>query len=160
MNQELFDRVKTKRALLILSDQEGRVLWESAASPASALYVDYFKGRFENLGELTVYANQAGLAVAVLAEKIGIKSCFAYRMSECGWKRFQEIGVKASYEELIPLVRSSKDESRVCPIEEYLSQHEAEEDRWEFLEERFGGEGEKKPACSIEKHKQAGLKQE
>lgn len=157
MDQELFDRVKMKKALMILADQEGRVLWESAASPASALYRDYFKGRLKGLGELTVYADQAGLAAAVLADKIGIKSCFACRMSECGLKRFQEIGVRVSYEELIPLVKSSRDESRVCPIEEFLYQHEDEGDRWRFLEERFGGEGESRPACSVKEHGRAGL---
>lgn len=144
---------------MLLADQEGSVLWESAASPASALYGDYFRGRLKGFGETVIYANQAGLAAAVLADKIGVKGCFACRMSECGLRQFQEMGIEASYEELIPLVRSSKDESRVCPIEEFLSQHEDAGERWEFLEERFGGEGEARPACQVKGHGRDGLRQ-
>lgn len=77
--------------------------------------------------------------MAILAEKMDIRVCFAYRVSEVGLKKFMENGVEVHYEERIPLVKSSKNPSKVCPIEDFLSKHNDTAEQWKFLEERQKG---------------------
>lgn len=137
MNQALYEQVKSKKKLAVLVDEQGNILWETSQSPVAALYRDYFQGKFKALPPVTLYAYQAGLAMAILAEKIKITNCRAFRMSTCGRKVFQRNQVNFLFDEEIPLVKSSKDESKVCPIELFLYDHTNEKEQWEFLEERF-----------------------
>lgn len=140
MNESLFSQVKTKEKLLIIVDKDDTIIWEAASSPASSLFKAYFKGELTQAEDWTVYANQAGMAIAIIAPKLNIKHCYACRMSECGKERFEKNGVEVEYEELIPLVKSSADESKVCPIERFLYVHSGEEEQWEYLKERFADE--------------------
>ena len=48
-----------------------------------------------------------------------------------------ERGIAVTYEEVIPLVKSSKDDSKVCPVEQFLFENGDRKDQWEFLEERY-----------------------
>ena len=50
-----------------------------------------------------------------------------------------EEGVKSAYEEIIPLIKSSKDDNIICPIEQFLYEHEERQEQWRFLEARFKG---------------------
>jgi len=63
-------------------------------------------------------------------------------VSEFGLSRFQDNQVRIEYEGVIPLVMSSKDETTVCPIEQFLCEHREEEEQWKFLGEKFTGEDE------------------
>ena len=153
MNKALLNDVETKKFLAIITDQKGKVIWESAKSPASTLYKDYYRGKFLDREKMSVYANQAGMAIAVIADQIGIENCYAIQMSRCGLKMFQKKGIHVEYQELIPLVKSSKDPTQICPIEKFLSEHSDDEDaQWNFLEERFNNNKEA-PSCSIKDHK-------
>ena len=152
MKECLLNDVKTKKVLMIITNMQDEVIWEQSQSPASALYRDYFQGKFKNEKELSVYANQAGMAIAVLSTRLPIKNCYAFQMSECGLEAFQKQGVHTEYEELIPLVKSSKDSKKVCPIEKFLSEHSEDKERWEFLESRFA-HNEGPFSCSIESHR-------
>lgn len=142
MNEKIYEDVRKKNKLAVITDKNGSIIWESAASPAAELYRAYFKGKFQGMGSLAIYSNQAGLAVAILAKMIQIEDCYAVRMSECGWKKFREDGIAVQYEEMIPLIKSSKDDSMVCPIELFLSEHKDSEKQWSFLKERFDSESD------------------
>lgn len=98
---------------------------------------------------LSIYANQAGMAIAVIADRIGIENCYAVEMSQCGLEIFRKKGIYVEYQEIIPLVRSSKNPARVCPIEKFLSEHaDDEKAQWDFLDEHFNN-NEQVPSCSI-----------
>lgn len=149
MNQNLYDTVKNKELLAILTDRSDNVIWQSDASPVSAAYKDYFRGKFLETDGLILYANQLGMAFAVLASKINLKQCYAFQVSQPGLTHFQAAGIPVQYEEQIPLVRSSKDETKVCPIEQFLVDHSDPQERWKFLEERFLlGDGA--PSCGLQ----------
>lgn len=154
MKRELFNMVKSKEKLAIITDSHGSVIWDSAASPVSALYRAFYKGTFAEQDGRIIYANQAGMALAVIAPKLHIEKCFAYQMSECGLACFEKNDVFTEFEELIPLVKSSKDDSEVCPIEQYLSEHDDTKEQWSFLEEKFNNDehadGEHR-SCSVYK---------
>lgn len=137
MNQALYEQVKSKKKLAVLVDKKDNILWETSQSPVSALYRDYFQGKFKTLPPVTLYAYQAGLAMAILAGRIKITACRAFRMSACGRKVFKRNQVNILFDEEIPLVKSSKDENKVCPIELFLYDHPDEKEQWEFLEEKF-----------------------
>ena len=137
MNQALYEQIKSKKKLAALVDEKGNILWETSQSPVAALYHDYFQGKFKTLPPVTLYAYQAGLAMAILTEQIKITACHAFRMSTCGRKVFKRSQIDFLFAEEIPLVKSSKDESRVCPIELFLYDHPDEKEQWEFLKERF-----------------------
>lgn len=137
MNKELYEKVRAKEALVILTDTSAAILWESSRSPVSALYKAYFGNSLPTAREFILYANQAGIAMGLLAGKLPIRECHAVRMSVPGREAFRACQVCADCEELISLVSSSKDETLVCPIEEYLSLHDDISGQWAFLEQRF-----------------------
>ena len=149
MDQAIFEKVKEKKLLIAITNKDGTVIWESNESPASMVYKAYFNGMFQELDELSIYSNQAGMALAILASKIPIKNCYACRMSEYGLKKFRNNGVHVEYEELIPLIKSSKDDNVICPIEQYLAANDNVQEQWEFLEKRFSGILEKPMSCSV-----------
>ncbi len=109
----------------------------------------YIDSAFEKSinSKLILYANQAGLAFGLLLNKLNIVECHAVRMSDCGLKLFQKSGIRFDYEKLIPLVKSSKDENKVCPIEKFLSEHSNPEEQWKFLKDRFQEEHEFHDSC-------------
>lgn len=137
MNQEIFRKVKEKNILIAITDAEENVIWESAENPAARLYNTYFYKELPVTRELSVYSNQAGMAVALMAAKIPIKRYYAWRVSQCALKKFHEYGVQVQYEEILPLIKSSKDDTIVCPIEQYLADHSLERTQWAFLKERL-----------------------
>lgn len=139
LKKELFWSVKSKEKLAIITDEKEIVIWDSEASPVSALYKAYCDGTLSEKTERMIYANQAGMAIAAIAPQLHIKKCYAYQLSECGLKAFEKNKIPVEYEMLIPLVKSSKDNNEVCPIERFLSEH-SEEEGWNYLRETFNGE--------------------
>lgn len=133
----IFEKVKAGSPLAALLNAQDEVVWQAAESPASTAYRDYFSGKLNDLGAVKLCSNQAGLAMALLCSRLSISECLAYRVSACGLEEFQKRGIHVQYEELIPLVRSSKDESMVCPIEQFLADHEDEAVRWDFLTKKY-----------------------
>lgn len=149
MNSKFYKDVESKEFLGILVDENGNVVWSSGKSPVSNLYKDYFRGRLLDKGNLTMYANQAGLAMAVLADKINMTKCIAVQLSEVGKKMFEDKNIPVEYAEIIPLVISSQDPTRVCPIEKFLSEHDDPTEQWDFLEEKYTGDNA--PTCCATK---------
>ena len=147
MNSDYLRMVESKEMLAILTDESGHVVWQTDGSPVGGIYRAYFQNKFFGCGKLLLYANQAGLAMGILLDKLRIVECHSVRMSECGQKLFEKSGIRYDYEELIPLVKSSKDESKVCPIEKFLSEHDDSKEQWTFLENRFGSGSPAHTSC-------------
>ena len=137
MREDLLQKVSTREALAILTDDSGSIIWETDKSPVAGMYHAYYEGGLTGTGNLVLYANQAGSAMGIMAEQIPIRECHAARVSEGGLRILNERGIAVTYEEVIPLVKSSKDDSKVCPVEQFLFEHGDRKDQWEFLEERY-----------------------
>lgn len=137
MRGDLLQKVSTREALAILTDDSGSIIWETDKSPVAGMYHAYYEGGLTGTGNLVLYANQAGIAMGIMAEQIPIRECHAARVSEGGLRILNERGIAVTYEEVIPLVKSSKDDSKVCPVEQFLFEHGDRKDQWEFLEERY-----------------------
>lgn len=137
MREDLLQKVSTREALAILTDDSGSIIWETDKSPVAGMYHAYYEGSLTGTGNLVLYANQAGIAMGIMAEQIPIRECHAARVSEGGLRILNERGIAVTYEEVIPLVKSSKDDSKVCPVEQFLFEHGDRKDQWEFLEERY-----------------------
>lgn len=152
MDQKQIERVTNREVLAVMTGTDGAVIWESGQSPVSALCKAWFNGQMPASGYDSLYADQLGIALALFAERLGIRSCYAKRVSQVGLRQLEESGIAVRYEQVIPLVRSSKDESKVCPIEQFLADHPVEEDRWDFLK-RKSAEGQ---SCSIAAHRKNG----
>lgn len=147
MDTTFLSKVESKELLAILTDKNNNIVWESSKSPVSEMYKEYFRGNFSEHEPYILYANQAGMAVGLILAKLNIIECHAVKMSECGLKLFEKSNVKFDYKELIPLVKSSRDENNVCPIEKFLSEHDKHEEQWNFLEERFKNNNEPHSTC-------------
>lgn len=137
MREDLLQKVSTREALAILTDDSGSIIWETDKSPVAGMYHAYYEGGLNGTGNLVLYANQAGVAMGIMAEQIPIRECHAARVSEGGLRILNERGIAVTYEEVIPLVKSSKDDSKVCPVEQFLFENGDRKDQWEFLEERY-----------------------
>lgn len=137
MREDLLQKVSTREALAILTDDSGSIIWETDKSPVAGMYHAYYEGGLTGTGNLVLYANQAGIAIGIMAEQIPIRECHAAKVSEGGLRILNERGIAVTYEEVIPLVKSSKDDSKVCPVEQFLFEHGDRKDQWEFLEERY-----------------------
>ena len=137
MREDLLQKVSTREALAILTDDSGSIIWETDKRPVAGMYHAYYEGGLTGTGNLVLYANQAGIAMGIMAEQIPIRECHAARVSEGGLRILNERGIAVTYEEVIPLVKSSKDDSKVCPVEQFLFEHGDRKDQWEFLEERY-----------------------
>ena len=137
MREDWLQKVSTREALAILTDDSGSIIWETDKSPVAGMYHAYYEGGLTGTGNLVLYANQAGIAMGIMAEQIPIRECHAARVSEGGLRILNERGIAVTYEEVIPLVKSSKDDSKVCPVEQFLFEHGDRKDQWEFLEERY-----------------------
>ena len=137
MREDLLEMVSTWEALAILTVDSGSFIWETDKSPVAGMYHAYYEGGLTGTGNLVLYANQAGIAMGIMAEQIPIRECHAARVSEGGLRILNERGIAVTYEEVIPLVKSSKDDSKVCPVEQFLFEHGDRKDQWEFLEERY-----------------------
>lgn len=137
MREDLLQKVSTREALAILTDDSGSIIWETDKSPVAGMYHAYYEGGLTGTGNLVLYANQAGIAIGIMAEQIPIRECHAAKVSEGGLRILNERGIAVTYEEVIPLVKSSKDDSKVCPVEQFLFENGDRKDQWEFLEERY-----------------------
>jgi hypothetical protein len=147
MDSKLLIKVESKELLAILTDKNNNIVWKSSKSPVSEMYKEYFRGNFSEDEPYILYTNQAGMAVGIILTKLNIVECHAVKMSECGLKLFKKSSIKFDYKELIPLVKSSKDENKVCPIEKFLSEHDKQEEQWNFLKERFKNNDEPHNVC-------------
>ena len=137
MREDVFQKIMEGEVLAVLTDGSGKILWETKESPVAGLYHAYFGHKFAGMEYLVLYAGQAGIAMGILSGKIPVRECHAVKMSQGGLLVFNERDVNLTYEELIPLVKSSKDEHQVCPIEQFLYDHEDGPERWGFLEGRY-----------------------
>ena len=97
MREDLLKKVAEKEALAILTDSLGNVIWESDKSPVAAMYGQYFEHQFSGVKAMVLYANQAGIAMGIMAGRIPIRECHGVRMSEGGLKMFREMGVAVTY---------------------------------------------------------------
>jgi hypothetical protein len=147
MDSDFLKKVESKEQLAILTDENNNIVWQTNSSPVAGMYRAYFQSKFAGQDKLILYANQAGMAVGVILDKLHITECHSVKMSECGLKLFEKSGIKYDYEELIPLVKSSKDESKVCPIEAFLSEHADPKEQWDFLENRFKNSSPSHNSC-------------
>lgn len=132
-----FEKVRSGEALAVLTDGLGNVIWETDKSPVSGLYRAYFENQLNGFTDMILYAGQAGIAMGILAGKIPIRECHAVKMSEGGIRMFKEGKVSVTCKETIPFVKSSKDETKICPIEQFLHDHADSGERWEFLERHY-----------------------
>ena len=66
-----------------------------------------------------------------------------------GKKMFEDKNIPVEYAEIIPLVISSQDATKVCPIEKFLSEHDDPTEQWDFLEEKYTGDNA--PTCCAAK---------
>lgn len=139
MRDDLFRKVLAKTALAILTDDSDNIIWETDKSPVSGMYRAYFKNKFSESKDMILYASQAGIAMGIMAGQIPIRECHAVKVSEGGLRLLKEEGVKSAYEEIIPLIKSSKDDNIICPIEQFLYEHKERQEQWRFLEARFKG---------------------
>lgn len=137
MREDLFQKVMSGEVLAVLADDSGNVLWETNQSPVAGMYHAYFEKQFSGAGDMVLYAVQAGIAMGVMAGRIPVRECHAVKMSEGGLQVFKDHNVAVTYKELIPLVKSSKDESKVCPIEQFLYDHKNTQEQWEFLQGHY-----------------------
>lgn len=153
MNQELMRKVAQKEVLAVLTDEAGNVLWQSATSPVAALYGAHFQNTLPQ-GGYALYANQFGAAMSIFARRFGVKECYGHKVSQYGLRELDGSGVALIWDERIDKVHSSKDDTKVCPIEAFLSENTDETRQWEFLQERFAGpEPAEGCSCSIAAHK-------
>ena len=112
MREDLLQKVSTREALAILTDDSGSIIWETDKSPVAGMYHAYYEGGLTGTGNLVLYANQAGIAMGIMAEQIPIRECHAARVSEGGLRILNERGMAVTYEEGIPLVKYSKDDRK------------------------------------------------
>ena len=82
MRDDLFQKVLTKTALAILTDDSDNIIWETDKSPVSGMYRAYFKNKFSESKDMILYANQAGIAMGIMAGQIPIRECHAVKVSE------------------------------------------------------------------------------
>ncbi|WP_297134813.1 DUF1893 domain-containing protein [Terrisporobacter sp.] len=138
MNKEIFDKVVSKEYLLVITDTKGNILFKTEHSPVSQFYQSYYKKEID-LGdkEIFVYSNQIGVALATLSELENVVGYIGNQISEPAKYLINQTGIKYDYNEQIDLVKSSKDSSKVCPIEECLYKMEDVQDKIKFLEGKY-----------------------
>lgn len=138
MNKEIFGTVVSKEYLLVITDTEDNILFKTDKSPVSQFYESYYKKEIDlDNKEISVYANQIGVALATLCELEKVVEYNGHQISEPAKYLINKLGIRHSYNEEIDLVKSSKDSSKVCPIEEGLYKMENLQDRIKFLEDKY-----------------------
>lgn len=138
MNQELLKKVISKEYLIIITDNKGNILFRANSSPVSEFFTSYYKNDINLKNkELLIYANQVGLALTTLSELENVIEYIGHIISEPAEEIISKMKIKYYYNKKIELIKSSKDDSKVCPIEESLSKLENSKDRIEFLENKF-----------------------
>ena len=60
MRGDLLQKVSTREALAILTDDSGNIVWETDKSPVAGMYHAYYEGGLSGTGNLVLYADQAG----------------------------------------------------------------------------------------------------
>lgn len=148
MKSILFEQVASKEFLAVITDQDGQVIWKSAKSPVSTLYTAYFHGEFSASEPYILHADQAGMAMGILASKLNIVECHAVKMTGRCIRLLEACGVEFDYREEISMVRSSKNADEFCPIDLYLSAHASREEQWDFLAQKFNGDGGAHSSCA------------
>ena len=138
MDNMIFEKVISKEYLLVITDKENNILFKTDASPVSQFYKAYYKKEVNLEGkEIFVYANQVGIALATLSELETVVGYIGHQVSQPAKEFIEKKGIELKYNEEIDLVKSSKDASMVCPIEEGLYNTNTLLDKFNFLEEKF-----------------------
>lgn len=136
MNKEYFEKVKSKEALLILTDETDSVIFSTQVSPVSSFYTEYYEGKI-NSKNIILYTNQLGIALALASDKLNIIEYNAYQASEPSIEMIENKHIPLYYEQVIDLVKSSEDSSKVCPVEEYLFSNMDKEVQDEYINKKY-----------------------
>lgn len=132
---DLHEEIK-KNGTMILTDTEGNILFQATESPHSSLYKYIYNNRESLSGEYYVYGNQIGTAVANMTKLIDIKRIVAHKISAPGLEILKTKDIELEYEELIDLVKSSKNSNNTCSLEKMLLNIDNEE-ALELMKDKF-----------------------
>ena len=147
MKQEFLLKVKNKQELLIITDQNGNVICKTEVSPVSGFYTAYFEEKI-NSEKVIVYANQLGIALALASNKLDIIEYNAFQVSEPAKEIIEGLNITINYEEVIDLVKSSKNQSMVCPVEQFLFDNTDRIIQEEFINNKYNKQKETEAACN------------
>ena len=144
-NEELLEIGTADGALVALVSEAGEVVWSAQKSPAGTIVKAMLAN--EVPGAYALVATQLGAALSTVGSKLGVKRYSCRQLSKPGRRFLEAADVEFYAEEDIELVKSSKDPSKVCPVEAALSEMETAEEMWAFLEKKFSSE--ENPSCSV-----------
>ena len=144
-NEELLEVGTADGALVALVSETGEVVWSAQKSPAGTIVKAMLANELP--GACALVATQLGAALSVVGKRLGVKRFACRQLSQPGRRFLEGNGFEFYAEEDIELVKSSKDPSKVCPVEKALSTMEAEDEMWDFLEKKFSSE--ENPSCSV-----------
>lgn len=144
-NEELLEIGTADDALVALVSEAGEVVWSAQKSPAGTIVKAMLANELP--GAYALVATQLGAALSVVGKRLGVKRFACRQLSQPGRRFLEDNGFEFYAEEDIELVKSSKDPSKVCPVEKALSTMETEDEMWDFLEKKFSSEDA--PSCSV-----------
>lgn len=144
-NEELLEIGTADGALVALVSETGEVVWSAQKSPAGTIVKAMLANELPSAYALV--ATQLGAALSVVGIKLGVKEFACRQLSGPGHRVLDGAGLPVYAEEDIELVKSSKDPSKVCPVEAALSEMETTDEMWDFLEKKFSSE--ENPSCSV-----------
>ena len=144
-NEELLEIGTADDALVALVSEAGEVVWSAQKSPAGTIVKAMLANELP--GAYALVATQLGAGLSVVGKRLGVKRFACRQLSQPGRRFLEGNGFEFYAEEDIELVKSSKDPSKVCPVEKALSTMETEDEMWDFLEKKFSSEDA--PSCSV-----------
>lgn len=144
-NEEMLEVGTADGALVALVSETGEVVWSAQKSPAGTIVKAMLANELP--GAYALVATQLGAALSVVGKRLGVKRFACRQLSQPGRRFLEGNGFEFYAEEDIELVKSSKDPSKVCPVEKALSTMEAEDEMWDFLEKKFSSV--ENPSCSV-----------
>ncbi|MGN9164989.1 DUF1893 domain-containing protein, partial [Tissierellaceae bacterium HCP3S3_D8] len=109
------------------TDTEYHTLFQAEESPHSSLYKYIYNNRENLSGKYYIFGNQIGTAVANMVGLIDIKRIIAHKISKPGLDILKEKDIELEYNEIIDLVKSSKNTNNVCSLEKLLLNIDNEE---------------------------------
>ena len=122
----LYEEIKNN-GTMILTDTEGNIIFQAKESPHSSLYKYIYNNKGNLDGEYYIYGNQIGTAVANMTELIDIKKIVGHKISAPGLEILKTKDIELEYNEIIDLVKSSKDANNICSLEKMLLNIDNEE---------------------------------
>lgn len=144
-NEELLEIGTADGALVALVSETGEVVWSAQKSPVGTIVKAMLANEVPSAYALV--ATQLGAALSTVGQKLGVKRLACRQLSEPGRRFLESADFEFFTEEDIDLVKSSKDPSKVCPVEAALSTRETADEMWAFLEKKFSSE--ESPSCNV-----------